>query len=129
MKKLLFILSLIFLPFLSAAQTMNVHMKNGNVNKINISEIDYVDFSEKEEGGDEDPVYYPDVVKASYNAAFVNKFGQPHPNQSWGFGFAKTRGESSGRKIRIIAEDLVSNDFDFNDVIFDIILKYLFNTD
>ena len=34
-----------FLPLLTAAQTMNVHMKSGGVNKINISEIDYVDFS------------------------------------------------------------------------------------
>lgn len=120
MKKLLFKLSLMFLPLLTAAQTMNVHMKSGGVNKINISEIDYVDFSLTEDGVDENPVYYPDVVKANYAAAFVSKFGQPHPNQSWGFRFVQTRSDSSGRKIRIIAEDLVSNDFDFNDVVFDV---------
>lgn len=120
MKKLLFKLSLMFLPLLTAAQTMNVHMKSGGVNKIKISEIDYVDFSLTEDGVDENPVYYPDVVKADYNSAFVKQFGQPHPNQSWGFRFVQTRSDSSGRKIRIIAEDLVSNDFDFNDVVFDV---------
>lgn len=36
----------------------------------------------KEDGGDENPVYYPDVVKDQYKALFVQKFGMPSPNQS-----------------------------------------------
>ena len=121
MKRLLYILPLLLLPLLAAAQTMNVRMKDGNVKKFKISEVDCVDFTLEEEEDDEiDPVYYPDVVKAEYTAAFISKFGYPSPNQRWGFYTSTTRGGDSGRKFRVIAEDLVSNDFDFNDVVFDI---------
>ena len=73
----------------------------------------------KENGGDENPVYYPDVVKNQYKALFVQKFGMPSPNQKWGFNFNVTR-STSATSFRVIAEDLVSNDFDFNDVVFDV---------
>ena len=73
----------------------------------------------KEDGGDENPVYYPDVVKNQYKTLFVQRFGMPSPNQKWGFNFDVTRSAST-RSFRVIAEDLVSNDFDFNDVVFDV---------
>jgi hypothetical protein len=73
----------------------------------------------KEDSGDENPVYYPDVVKNQYKTLFVQKFGMPSPNQRWGFNFNVT-GSTSATSFRVIAEDLVSNDFDFNDVVFDV---------
>lgn len=109
------------LPLLAMAQTMNVHYKNGGVKKIKIDEIEYVDFTlEDEEDDVPSPVSIPDVIKSKYEAAFVSMFGQIYPNQRWGFYTSTTRGGNSGRKFRVIAEDLVSNDFDFNDVVFDV---------
>lgn len=72
-----------------------------------------------EEGDGEDPIYYPDVVKNQYKSLFVQRFGMPSPNQDWGFK-SVVNGSASTRTFRVIAEDLVSNDFDFNDVVFDI---------
>jgi len=70
-------------------------------------------------GSDENPVYYPDVVKNQYKTLFVQSFGMPSSYQKWGFNFNVTRSPST-RSFRVIAEDLVSNDFDFNDVVFDV---------
>jgi len=72
-----------------------------------------------EEGGEENPVYYPDIVKNQYKSLFVGKFGMPSANQDWGFNFPVTRSAST-RSFRVIVEDLISNDFDFNDVVFDV---------
>lgn len=72
-----------------------------------------------EEGYDQNPIYYPDVVKNQYKSQFVKTFGMPSPNQDWGFKSA-VNGLTSASTFRVIAEDLVSNDFDFNDVVFDV---------
>lgn len=123
MKKLLYTLSLLLLPLLAPAQTMNVRMKDGNVRKFKINEVDYVDFTLEEEEEDDpniNPVYNQEVSRAKYEAAFLMNFGQISPNQNWGFPNNTTRGEESDRKARIIAEDMVSDDFDFNDVVFDV---------
>jgi len=62
MKRLLHILPLLLLPLLAAAQTMNVHMKDGNVKKLKINKVDFVDFTlEEEEDDDINPVYNQEV--------------------------------------------------------------------
>ena len=116
MRKQLFIFTLMLLPLLAIGQTMKVHMKNGDTKQFNISEIEYVDFGEKEEGEEVNPVLV-DYHRA-YEQAFVEKFGLISPNQDWGFGKFRTRGSNDG--IRIITEDVTSKDFDFNDVVFDV---------
>ena len=88
MKKLLYTLSLLLLPLLAPAQTMNVRMKDGNVRKFKINEVDYVDFTLEEEEEDVpniNPVYNQEVSRAKYEAAFLMNFGQIDPNQNWGF--------------------------------------------
>ena len=104
---------------IASAQTMKVHMKNGSVSSFKINEIDFIDFTENEEA-DDNPVYFGDRYIATYEQSFIATFGQVDPNHNWGFNFATTRSDNGGYKYRVIAEDLVSNDFDFNDVVFDV---------
>ena len=80
-------------------------------------------------------------IYEAYNQAFIKTFGQPAPDQDWGFGpsaKAMTRdGESDTPvdwDVRVIAEDLNASaldaaaassglnesDWDFNDVVFDV---------
>lgn len=56
----------------------------------------------------DDGVYNPnaqsDLIEANYNKAFINVFGQPAANQTWGFGTAAkartTRGNNAGTVIK-----------------------------
>ena len=81
-------------------------------------------------------------TKHNYEVAFVNKYGQPATNQKWGFdvyGVDKNQASASRRgadkkgkpekwnfSCRIIGEDLTvseNSDFDFNDVVFDVVVE------
>ena len=68
-------------------------------------------------------------AQQTYEQAFIKKFGQPDPNHQWGFDVygveQVTRGNPNWNfSCRIIGEDLTvdeHSDFDFNDVVFDIV--------
>ena len=81
-------------------------------------------------------------IKHNYEVAFVNKFGQPAANQQWGFDVygvdqsqasasrrAKDKKGDSGKwnfSCRIIGEDLTvseNSDFDFNDIVVDVVVE------
>jgi hypothetical protein len=122
MKKQLLLLTMMALALpLSAQNTyyvMEVENNKGNVTTFKIDDIKEVRFKEKEEDDDVNPVIN---VRAQYDARFVSIFGQPSPNQDWGF-HTPTRSQGYGN-IRIIAEELLesgNNDFDFNDAVFDV---------
>ena len=100
-------------------QSVELHMKNGDVRSFKIEDVDFINFTEEDEDV-VDPVYFGDHYLAEYRQSFIAYFGQVHPNHTWGFNFATTRSGTEGRKYRVIAEDMVSNDFDFNDVVFDV---------
>lgn len=136
MKKLLTIIIAMLLPMISDAQTAQGSKqapkrgestyKRGDVNedgKVDIADVitlvDIIAKGEQGGGGGDEPVEPVYSFKMVYEEAFVKRFGMPSPNQNWGFESRTTRG-ALGKKIRVIAEDLVSNDFDFNDVVFDV---------
>ena len=50
---------------------------------------------------------------ANFEMNFVFRYGVVDPNVSWGF-------RQKRSKVRIMAEDLGSDDFDYNDVVFDV---------
>ena len=87
-----------------------------NIIKTTFIEIEAPDNSQEEPG---EEIINAESIRANYEKEFIKTFGVIIPYQDWGF--KKTTndsGESDG--IRIIAEDLISKDFDFNDVVFDI---------
>ena len=49
MKRKSSILAMLFVATIAGAQTINLHMKNGEVIKYNSSEVDYIDFTESSE--------------------------------------------------------------------------------
>ena len=53
MKQLTVLIASLFIATMACAQTVNLHMKNGEVIKYNTSEIDYIDFTPS--GGETDP--------------------------------------------------------------------------
>ncbi len=92
---------------------MEVESNAGSVSTFDVDNIKEVRFKEKEQA---EELTETDLVKAQYEAGFISAFGLPNPNQDWGFG-------SNEGIVRIIAEDLSAralNDFDFNDVVFDV---------
>ena len=67
------------------------------------------------DGGDNDPTQVLNLQE-DYQAAFVRAFGVPGVNHKWGFASTK-------EKTRIMVEELSTEpDFDFNDVVFDVIM-------
>ena len=78
-------------------------------------------------------------VQVTYEQAFIKKFGQPDPNHQWGFdvyGVAQAEVRTRGGKgkdkekwdfsCRIIGEDLTvdeNSDFDFNDIVLDVVVE------
>ena len=67
------------------------------------------------DGGDNDPTQVLNLQE-DYQAAFVRAFGVPGVNHMWGFASTK-------EKTRIMVEELSTEpDFDFNDVVFDVIM-------
>lgn len=84
-------------------------------------------------------------MTVTYEEAFTKKFGQPASDQDWGFdvyGVPETKASTrkSGKQgdpskwdfsCRIIGEDLTvdeNSDFDFNDVVFDVVVEGQKNT-
>ena len=86
-------------------------------------------------------------IKQKYEVTFVNKYGQPAANQQWGFdvyGVDQSQASASRRaadkkgkpekwnfSCRIIGEDLTvseNSDFDFNDIVFDVVVEGKKNT-
>ena len=53
MKHIVVLVASLFIATMACAQTVNLHMKNGEVIKYNTSEIDYIDFTES--SGESDP--------------------------------------------------------------------------
>lgn len=119
MKKVFVLLLFVQNLSLCLGQSVEVHMKSGDVRSFKIEDVDYINFTEKDEDV-VDPVYFGDHYQAAYEASFIQNFGQVDPNHTWGFNFPTTRSGTEGRKYRVIAEEMVSNDFDFNDVVFDV---------
>lgn len=73
-------------------------------------------------------------ITVTYEEAFVKKFGYPASDQQWGFdvyGVPETKASTRASdnwdfSCRIIGEDLTVNensDFDFNDVVFDVVVE------
>lgn len=76
----------------------------------------------------------------SYENAFIKKFGQPASNHQWGFDVygvpqaeVRTRGNGNWDfSCRIIGEDLTvdeNSDFDFNDIVLDVVVEGKKNTE
>ena len=53
MKHIVVLVASLFIATMACAQTVNLHMKNGEVIKYNTSEIDYIDFTDS--SGESDP--------------------------------------------------------------------------
>ena len=70
MKKYLMIVALAALQFSAIAQTVNVHLKNGQIIKYPSSDFDYIDFSAKPTSGD-------DSIYVHFNAHVPNSLKQP----------------------------------------------------
>ena len=93
---------------------MEVENNKGNVTTFKIDDIKEVRFKEKDDDDDVNPVIN---VQNLYERRFLEIFGMPSPNQDWGF-------DTIDGTIRIIAEELSESDyydFDFNDVVFDVV--------
>lgn len=59
MKQLSILVVSMFIVAMAGAQTVNLHMKNGEVIKYNSSEVDFIDFAESSEPAEPDaPVAY-----------------------------------------------------------------------
>ncbi len=118
MKKQLLLLVMMALTLPSCAQNtyyvMEVENNKGNVTTFKIDDIKEVRFKEKDDDDDVNPVIN---VQNLYERRFLEIFGMPSPNQDWGF-------DTIDGTIRIIAEELSESDyydFDFNDVVFDVV--------
>lgn len=83
-------------------------------------------------------------AQMTYEKAFIKKFGQPDPNHQWGFdvyGVQQVTRAKGGRSdsnsnwsfsCRLIGEDLTvdeNSDFDFNDVVVDVVVEGKKNTE
>ncbi len=87
---------------------------------------------------DFDEVIKENIVQ-TYENAFIKKFGQPASDHQWGFDVygvpqaeVRTRGNGNWDfSCRIIGEDLSvdeNSDFDFNDIVFDVVVEGKKNT-
>ncbi len=69
MKKLFIALILIALPYICNAQTVNIHLKNGDVVNYSSADVDFVDFSAKAPSIDDELA----KIKATYNGGSIMK--------------------------------------------------------
>ena len=81
MKKLLFLLLLITLPTAGVAQTINVHMKNGETVKYNSSDVDFLDFSESGQQSSSDKYGISGGVRVNYGKKIYSIFNYLHGDE------------------------------------------------
>lgn len=69
MKKFFIAVVLIALPYICSAQTVNIHLKNGDVVNYNSADVDFVDFSAKAPSIEDELA----KIKATYNGGAIMK--------------------------------------------------------